>query len=742
MSRLSLNKTTKNTLMTVLVATLFGCATTPDEQTVPLQGVAHLPADNGVATPEQTEQHLRKQPVNSASDIANTVTERSKPVLYKGNDRQINMPPARQPIRVVGDAVSLNFEQAPLMEVVHAVLGDMLGLDYIVDSPVGGEVTLRTRTPVPRDELLGVLESLLQGNGAMLVRGEGDRFYVTKAAGAAKLAPVLSSPKNPVAGYSTVVIPLQYISASNMAEILKPVAPETAFMRVDNARNLLMLAGTQEQLRGWQQMISTFDVDALKGMSVGIFPLENSAVSDMADTLTGLLGSDEKAGGLGLGSLVRIIPIERLNSILVVTPRAHYLNQVGRWITRLDNAPDSHFEKRLYVYPVQNSSATRLAELLNSIYSGGGGSSSTSGVGSRSQENDSSNSGVAPGMNAETVTNSSGAGESRTSGFANRAGSTSSGSQQYELEDVRVVADEDNNALMIYASGKNYRKIASALQRLDVVPTQVIIEASIIEVTLTDELEYGLEWTFRGGLGSNYTGSGKQSKGTSIATAVKGFSYTVLNSTNDISAMLSALSTQSLLNVISTPSVMVLDNQTASIHVGDEVPVQGAQTVSNGGVISNSVTYRDTGVELSVKPSVNAGGLVTMDVEQSVTDIGDIDSATKQRSFLERSVSSRVAVRDGESIVLGGLIRENVTDGSSGLPGLHEIPVFGALFGNKTNNSRRTELLVILTPRVLYNEQQLRDVSQEMRQRMRGLELIDEPVPLTGALHQKTTPQP
>lgn len=740
MSRLSLNKTTKNTLMTVLVATLFGCATTPDEQTVPLQGVARLPADNGVATPEQTEQHLRKQPVNSASDIANTVTERSKPVLYKGNDRQINMPPARQPIRVVGDAVSLNFEQAPLMEVVHAVLGDMLGLDYIVDSPVGGEVTLRTRTPVPRDELLGVLESLLQGNGAMLVRGEGDRFYVTKAAGAAKLAPVLSSPKNPVAGYSTVVIPLQYISASNMAEILKPVAPETAFMRVDNARNLLMLAGTQEQLRGWQQMITTFDVDALKGMSVGIFPLENSAVSDMADTLTGLLGSDEKAGGLGLGSLVRIIPIERLNSVLVVTPRAHYLNQVGRWITRLDNAPDSHFEKRLYVYPVQNSSATRLAELLNSIYSGGGGSS-TGGVGSRSQENDSSNSGVAPGMNAETVTNSSGVGESRTSGFANRTGS-SSGSQQYELEDVRVVADEDNNALMIYASGKDYRKIASALQRLDVVPTQVIIEASIIEVTLTDELEYGLEWTFRGGLGSNYTGSGKQSKGTSIATAVKGFSYTVLNSTNDISAMLHALSTQSLLNVISTPSVMVLDNQTASIHVGDEVPVQGAQTVSSGGVISNSVTYRDTGVELSVKPSVNAGGLVTMDVEQSVTDIGDIDSATKQRSFLERSVSSRVAVRDGESIVLGGLIRENVTDGSSGLPGLHEIPVFGALFGNKTNKSRRTELLVILTPRVLYNEQQLRDVSQEMRRRMRGLELIDEPVPLTGALHQKTTPQP
>ncbi|PIE39482.1 MAG: type II secretion system protein GspD, partial [Gammaproteobacteria bacterium] len=614
-----LSKTTaKNVFVTVFVAALFGCATTPEP--VPGQGLANLPnGADGVSVDDagQADPRLSKQPLSSAQEVAASLTERAKPVLYRGTDRQINPPPGRKPVRVVGDAVSLNFEQAPLMEVVHAVLGDILGLDYIVDSPVGGAVTLRTATPVPRDELLGVLESLLQGNGAALVRGEGDRFYVTKASGAARLSPTLSSPDNPVAGYSTVIIPLQHISAGNMAEILKPVAPETAFMRVDNARNLLMLAGTQEQLRGWQQMITTFDVDALKGMSVGIFPLENSAVSDMADTLGGLLGSNEKAGGLGLGSLVRIVPIERLNSVLVVTPRAHYLNQVGRWISRLDNAPDSHYEKRLYVYPVQNSSATRLAELLNSIYSGSGSRDGSTAGRDSGFGSDASNSGVAPGMDAETVTDSTGVGS--TGGFAGNTANRGSGGQKYELEDVRVVADEDNNALMIYASGKNYRKIASALERLDVVPTQVIIEASIIEVTLTDELEYGLEWTFRAGLGSDYTASGQQSKAASIASNVAGFSYTVLNSTGDIAAMLNALATQSLLNVISTPSVMVLDNQTASIHVGDEVPVQGTQNITNGGVISNSVSYRDTGVELSVRPSVNAGGLVTMDVEQSVT---------------------------------------------------------------------------------------------------------------------------
>ncbi|MFK8046789.1 MAG: type II secretion system protein GspD, partial [Halioglobus sp.] len=204
-------------------------------------------------------------------------------------------------------------------------------------------------------------------------------------------------------------------------------------------------------------------------------------------------------------------------------------------------------------------------------------------------------------------------------------------------------------------------------------------------------------------------------------------SYTVTNALGgDIRAVLNTLSSQSLINVISTPSVMVLDNHTAYIHVGDQVPIFSAQTITDGGRTTQSVEYRDTGVKLSVRPSVNAGGLVTMDVEQSVSNIGaEIDVATGQSSFSERNISSRVAVRSNESVVLGGLIRENARSSSSGLPLLHKIPVLGALFGNKIQEDERTELLVIITPRVLNNEAQLRAVSQEMRSRIRHMELID-----------------
>jgi general secretion pathway protein D len=291
---------------------------------------------------------------------------------------------------------------------------------------------------------------------------------------------------------------------------------------------------------------------------------------------------------------------------------------------------------------------------------------------------------------------------------------------------VRVVADEENNALLIYATGKEFAKIEAALKRLDVVATQVIIEASILEVRLTDELRYGLEWTFKNSVGDDYSGFGQLiTTGRDVAAIVPGFSYTVTNGVGDISAVLNALAEKSLINVISTPSVMVLDNHTASIHVGDQVPVETSTTVTDGGNQIQSIDFRDTGVKLSVTPSVNAGGMVVMDISQSVTDVGEIDLATGQRSFLERNIESRVAVRTDESVVLGGLIRENASTGKSGVPWLVDIPVVGNLFGSTDNSDRRTELLVIITPRVLFNEADLREVSREMRERMRHFDLID-----------------
>lgn len=773
----------QKTLVTALCIALAGCASNG--------GVSDSPsyASGSPATADEGESASARV-VDAERELSNTAealaaesrrNERSKPIIYPGTGEQVRLPQRSDPVRFVGDDVSLNFEQAPLDEIVQAVMGDILKLDYVVDHPVQGKVTLRTRTPIPRDQLLGVLESLLKAHNALLIRRDDGRYLVTGSQQAMKLNPQVTSADDEYAGYSTIIVPLEYISAAAMADILAPVADASSIVRVDNARNLIMLAGTRAQLTGWLDMVGTFDVDMLKGMSVGLYPLENASVIETTQAVNELLAAAGSNGG-DVARLVRVLPMQRLNSLLVVTPRKHYLDTVGEWIERFDIRPDDKFEKRLHVYPVQNTTAERLSQLLNSIYSGGQGGSSVGAIDRNRGASGGSGieRGVAPGMSPESFGSGSsgrssgfGSGSSSSSGsgfgsssFGGGSGGSSSrsggigssGSSNNNtgsgvasfgggggggvtatdmggggdaqgtssLADVRVVADEVNNSLMIYATGKQYGIIEEALKKLDTVATQVIIEASIMEVTLTDELRYGLEWVFKNGIDGGYDGRGALTGDSGEPTRRSpGFSYTVTNGVGNISAVLNALSQDSLLNVISTPSIMVLDNYTAEIQVGDQVPVLQGRTVGIGGAAAENITFRDTGVSLVVTPSVNAGGLITMDVEQSVTDVGAVDEATGQRTFLERAIRSRVAVRSSESVVLGGLIRENAQRAGSGVPLFRDIPVLGNLFGSTSRDNTRTELLVIITPRAIFNEDELREVSEEMRSQIRNMELID-----------------
>ena len=387
---------------------------------------------------------------------------------------------------------------------------------------------------------------------------------------------------------------------------------------------------------------------------------------------------------------------------MVVSPRAHYIEAIRGWVNELDTIDQAGAEPTLQVYPVRNGNAGQLAGLLSTIYGGNAKGGSTK-------------QGVAPGM-AQAQS-----GSGMSSNMPSRGGKSAATGGTFDLgDDVRVVADEYNNSLLVYATPYEYQKIERILTKLDVVATQVLIEASIVEVTLRDDLEYGLEWAFDNNLGGGDTGSGLLNLGGNLQPQA-GFSYTITNSAGAVKAVLNTLAEKSLINVISTPSVLVLDNHTAAIHVGDQQPIQSQSTVTNGGNVQNSITYKDTGVKLQVTPSVNDGGLVTLDIDQSVTDVGPVDAATRQRSFLERNVSSRVAIRSGDSVVLGGLIRDNETEGKSGVPLLMDIPVVGALFSTTTQASTRTELLIFITPRVMEGDEDLRDLNREMRSRMRGL---------------------
>ncbi len=628
-------------------------------------------------------------------------------VLYHGTDTVVALPGHNQPVVSEGPGVTLNFEQAPLDEVVHAVFGDILKLDYSVQHPLPGTITLRTQESVPREQLLTVLESLLQANGVRMTRvGEG-RYLVGAAESLRKLAPDFSHPGDAAAGFTHMVVPLRHISATEMANILKPVAGEEAFVHIDPSRNLLVLAGGRNQIDGWLEMVSIFDVDQLAGQSVGIFPLRHSSVTTMRTILQELLGSEQ---GGGMAQLVRILPLEQLGSLLVVTPRAHFLDVVGTWVERFDQPGDPDDMPALHVYRVRNGTAAHLAAMLNGLF----GATGSQGL--------MWDSGVAPGLSPVTR------GQGPTGAQDGVPPGGESGVRFGLGGGVRIVADEYNNALLIHALPREFARIESVLKSLDLVPTQVLIEASIIEVTLADELEFGVEWHLRNSLEGDRQGGARLNLGSGAEFGPRspGFSYTVANSAGALRGVINALAEKSLVNVISTPSIMVLENRTANIHVGDQQPVQSAQTVTDGGTITSSIQYRDTGVKLQVTPSVNARGLVTMDIMQSVTDIGPVDTATSQRSFLERHVSSRVAVPSGETVVLGGLIRDNHSTGRLGVPVLHGIPLVGNLFGRTAKRTNRTELLVFITPRVLRGEQDLLAITGEMRARMRGLPQFDD----------------
>ncbi len=730
--------------------------------------------------PEQQQPRLpaTAQPQPQPADVAPVV----EPRIMRGNDTVIGAPRAVAPMP--GGATGFKFEEAPIAEFATLVLKDVLKADYVLHQPIVGSVTLSTNGNVSPDQAVLLLESALQANGLVMARDTRGTYHVGKAEAVRGIVPAVrqataGAPLPP--GSGAIIVRLNYIGASEMAAILRPMASSEAIVRVDNLRNLLVLAGTRTQAEGWLDIINTFDVDLLKGMSVGVFPLRYVSVKEVEAALSLLSGGSTGAASASSGGgaaiarpgvagaapatpaapvamaesnplfgAFRVLPMERLNSILVVTPRAAYLEEARRWIDKLDQPGGNSSEPQLFIYQVQNVNAKHLASVMSGIF---GDTRGTTGSGF-------TNTGVAPGLGSATGTsaglgvgtNAFGAGGSNAGLFGNsagtRTGSAFSGSGTLgarttgtlgntagaavqgqgatvaNLGSVRVMADELNNSVLVWSTKAEYAKIEATLKRLDQPLTQVLIEASIVEVTLNDDLEYGLQWAFNDSRASTgYTGRGvlSTSAAGALGGALAGFSYTLKNPAGNVRAVLNALSKKTTVKVIASPSLMVLDNHTASIAVGTQTPIQAGETITTDGIVRTSIQYKDTGVNLMVTPSVNAGNVVTMQVDQSVTDVGQQDEVSKQRAFLQRQLSSKLAVRSGESIVMGGLIQSNNTASKSGVPVLHSIPVLGNLFGSTSNIGSRTELLVVITPRVVRTDLDIREVSDDLRERMRGL---------------------
>lgn len=618
--------------------------------------------------------------------------------------------------------ITLNFQGTDIHEFIKAILGDVLQLNYMIDPKVAGTVTIETTNPISNQELLPLIEELLAMNGAVLINDHG--FYrVLPKAGAIKgnLSPSYYS-DSASSGYGVRIIPLTYIAAQEMQKILEPFLPDSSNIRIDPQRNLLILSGTPQELNNLQETVDIFDVDWLRGMSVGLYPLDYVDPKTLKSELDAILtGADSGQGGQLLGGLVRTVAIERLNSILLISSTAGALRETELWIYRLDR-PGEQVGQRLYVYKLDNAKAVEIAEILGHIFG-----SSVKSVTSQSAPS------LAPGttpVEIGSITELEGQipAEPLTTlppSIDREASATLPANGAIE-----IIADDVRNAVVVKATPSDYKMVEATIKKLDIVPLQVLIEASIIEVTLSDDLNYGVEWFFKNNFDGK-TGRGTLDLGDAgIAALAPSFSYTIVDTANNVRLALNALASESLLNVLSSPSLMVLDNQTAKINVGDEIPVPTRQSVSNidpNAPTVNEIQFRKTGVTLTVKPRVNSSGLVTMEIKQEVSNaVQTTTSSLDAPTIQQREIESVVAINSGETIVLGGLIQDSKTNNESGIPVLYKIPLIGKLFGQTTNELRRTELLVLLTPRVVRDKNEARDITDEFRRKLKGLPQLDD----------------
>lgn len=651
--------------------------------------------------------------VNNQSDhvfsTENIMTDNQQVIeLQAGNNGYLGTERKHQPKNISVDekGINLNFKNMELQAFIQAVLGDALHQNYVIDPLVTGKVTLQTVRPLPEDDLLGVLQEVLSLNGATMMLNEG-RYRIVPLNKAAQLPLVSRVKQLHNQGFGLQIVPLQYIGATEMAQIIQPSMKNQGVVYIDKRRNLLILSGSEALLTSMIDLISIFDVDWLAGKSISLFPLRYVEPATLVRELEVAL--DGQAGELFDG-VVRLIPIERVNGILVVSTTKAYMNELALWIKRLDISNDKA-EKRLYVYHLQNTKAVDIASILTSIFE-------------EKQSEGKTQKPVAQVLPTDQPVTLTSNGSIPTTPTATQKVSSKTGIVLSGQSDIRIIADEISNTLVIMGTSRDYEMVESAIVKLDILPKQVLIEATIVEVLLTGDLNYGVEWFFKnGGVGSGKTGQGRLSLGTDgIAAAAPGFSYSIVDGLTDIRVVLNALESQTNVQVLSSPSIMVLDNNSASINVGDEIPIPSRQSSSNVDPTAptvNEIQYRNTGISLSVSPRINAGGLVTLEVSQEVSDaVSTTSSGLDAPTIQQRTIESTVAIQSGQSVILGGLIRDKREDSKSGVPLLSRIPLLGGLFSQSGNSDRRTELLVILTPRVIANSSQARAITDEYRNKL------------------------
>lgn len=710
--------------------------------------------------------------------------QRAQPVVFQGAEvtdiAALHPQPAAS-----GSGYDLNFESAPVATVAKVVLGDIMQTGYTIDPRVQGTVSLVSVRPVAKPDIVFVLENALRISGVALIRDTvGYRLIpVGDAIGAGHVDSGITGSEP---GYGVSVVPLQYVSAQTLLKLMDSFATRPGVVRADGTRNLLLIQGTGPERRTAVETAMSFDVDWMRGQSIGIYPIANSGPEPIIAELEKIVDSGEN--GLNQ-NLVKLQPIARLNAIMVVTKKPPLLKTVESWIRRLDRSDTTRTS--VHVYKVKYGDAKQIARVLNDMFGGGSsgslldspenqvapGSGTTASAADRLSFNTNNNSNNAGGNSASSQAgpglggrnssfgsgfggaNSASVGNGGNLGQLDKGSGTGAGGQPL-LQNVRITPDVANNSLLIYADLGNYKIIESALRQVDQPQLQVAIDATIAEVDLTDELQYGVQFFLtshafglRPDQGSilNTTStvapvspavaaaqsasvastSATTAASAAVSTAATTFINRALPGFNFLvgqeaqpAMILTALHNVTGVKVLSTPSLVVVNNQAATLQVGNQVPIStGSATVlTTNNTVVNTVDYRNTGIILHVAPRVSANGNVRLDIEQEISSVVPSTNAATALTptISERKVKSQISVANGQTVLLAGLIQDQKNETKSGIPLLDQLEGIGNAFSNQDNTKSRTELIIFIRPQIIRDSMDAHTVAEELRSKLRG----------------------
>ncbi len=651
-------------------------------------------------------------------------------------------------VDVSGDGYNLNFENAPVADVAKSVLGDTLGLGYVIDPRVQGTISLSSERPIVKKDMLFVLESALHANNLMMAR-EGPVYRIapsTEASGGR--VDRAGSAEGVEPGYGMTVVPLRYVSGTTALKLLEGFAARPGAIRTDPSGQLLLVLGAGSERQSALEVVRSFDVDWLEGQSVGMYPVQNSAPEPIVAELEKIMDTGDS--GLGHG-LVKFEAVSRLNSILVVASKPDLLRAAARWIARLDEP--SAAAASVKVYKVQYGDAKQIAQMLTQIFVASGASSAANEIapssGTKALTPSERLTGGRP-QSASDANASGAAGAGSTPGGSTPGGAAAQfgalpvatlnselatldqgGGGGAQLPNVRITADPVNNSVLIYAKADEYKIIERTLIQLDRPRLQVAIEVTIAEVDLNDQLSYGVQFWLHGGAVSNTLTGVMPSVVNNVANSVaqnstlpglSGGLNVVVGNALSPRVVINALHQLTDVRILSNPSLVVVDNGEATLEVGDQIPVStGSATVlSANNAVVNTVDYKNTGIILHVQPRANANGTVLLNIDQEISSVPPGTTTSLTPTISQRKVTSQLSVVSGQTVLLAGLIQDQQESSRQGVPLLNQIPYVGSAFGASGKADVRTELIIFIRPQIIRDGVDASMVAEEMRSKMRG----------------------